>query len=106
MKNEDISSPRTMTSNSAESSDMDDGERVFRINEKIIPIWKRRNKNGLTPLSLAAKLSNWEMFSFLIEERKITQHSFGSFSKILYPLAELDREIPNKVIYSFSLCIE
>ncbi len=88
-----------MTSNTDESSNS-------QKNKEIISLWKRLNKDGLVPLSLAAKLSNWEMFSFLMEERKITIASFGSFSKILYPLDALDREISNEVIYSFPLRVE
>ncbi|CAF1556272.1 unnamed protein product [Rotaria magnacalcarata] len=75
-----------------DSSDEDDDE-YFRIEkQRITPLWKRLNKEGYTPLTLAAKLGQADMFSFLIEERKITQWSFGPVACVLYPLDQVDLE--------------
>ncbi|CAF0946381.1 unnamed protein product, partial [Didymodactylos carnosus] len=59
-----------------------------------VPLWKRLNKEDLTPLTLAAKLGQKEMFSFLLEERKIVQWTFGPVSCVLYPLDQLDLGLP------------
>ncbi|CAF3001819.1 unnamed protein product [Rotaria socialis] len=75
------------------SSDEDDDDEYFRIeNQRITPLWKRLNKEGYTPLTLAAKLGQADMFSFLLEERKITQWSFGPVACVLYPLDQVDLE--------------
>jgi hypothetical protein len=75
-----------------ESSDEEDDE-YFQIEKnRITPLWKRLNKDGYTPLTLAAKLGQAEMFSFLLEERKITQWSFGPVACVLYPLDQVDLE--------------
>lgn len=58
--------------------------------ENDILLWKRCNKDGLTPLTLAAKLGATEMFSFLLDERKIVQWRYGPVSCVLYPLNEID----------------
>ncbi|CAF4384213.1 unnamed protein product, partial [Didymodactylos carnosus] len=58
------------------------------------PLWKRLNKENLTPLTLAAKLGQKDMFSFLLDERKITQWTFGPVSCVLYPLDQLDLGLP------------
>jgi len=84
-----------------ESSDEDDDE-YFQIEKnRITPLWKRLNKDGFTPLTLAAKLGQAEMFSFLLEERKITQWSFGPVACVLYPLDQVDLEFQEDVNLSF-----
>ncbi len=84
-----------------ESSDEDDDE-YFQIEKnRITPLWKRLNKDGFTPLTLAAKLGQTEMFSFLLEERKITQWSFGPVACVLYPLDQVDLEFQEDVNLSF-----
>ncbi|CAF1293695.1 unnamed protein product [Adineta ricciae] len=60
---------------------------------KLVPLWKRLNNDGYTPFTLSAKLGLTEMFSFLLDERKIVQWSYGPVSCVLYPLDELDLEI-------------
>jgi ankyrin repeat protein len=55
------------------------------------------NKDGYTSLTLAAKLGQAEMFSFLLEERKITQWSFGPVACVLYPLDQVDLEFQEDV---------
>jgi hypothetical protein len=75
--------------------------------KQIVPIWKRLNKKGLTPLALAAQLGQLPMFSFLLDERKITQWCYGPVSCVLYPLDQLDLEFEIEVdfylkIISFS----
>ncbi|CAF1036236.1 unnamed protein product [Rotaria magnacalcarata] len=75
------------------SSDEENAENAVTKENKVIPLWKRLNKDGFTPLTLAAKLGQIEMFSFLLEERKITQWSFGPVACVLYPLDQVDLEI-------------
>ncbi|CAF1171543.1 unnamed protein product [Rotaria sp. Silwood1] len=71
--------------------DDDDDDEYFQSEKKrITPLWKRLNKDGYTPLTLAAKLGQADMFSFLLEERKITQWSFGPVACVLYPLDQVD----------------
>ncbi|CAF3650671.1 unnamed protein product [Adineta steineri] len=71
----------------------DEEDELYQIEKKrVIPIWKRLNKDGFTPLTLAAKIGQAEMFSFLLEERKITQWSFGPVACVLYPLDQVDLE--------------
>lgn len=56
---------------------------------RVVP-WKRRNNDGFTPFTLCANLGAKDMFSFLIEERKQIQWSYGPVTCMLYPLDELD----------------
>jgi len=81
-----------MQASEHESSDEDEDDKLFKNEKKVIPLWKRLNKDGYTPLTLAAKLGQAEMFSFLLEERKITQWSYGPVSCVLYPLDQVDLE--------------
>ena len=84
----------------AEESSDEDGEddEYFQIEKnRITPLWKRLNKDGYTPLTLAAKLGGEEMFSFLLEERKITQWSYGPVACVLYPLDQVDLEFQEDV---------
>ena len=82
-----------------EDEDSDDENDIEYQAEKkrITPLWKRLNRDGYTPLTLAAKNGAYEMFSFLLEERKITQWSFGPVSCVLYPLDQLDLEFAEEV---------
>lgn len=73
-----------------ESSDEDEDDRLFKKAKKTVPLWKRTNKDDYTPLTLAAKLGQAEMFSFLLEERKITQWNYGPIACVLYPLDQVD----------------
>ncbi|CAF5154613.1 unnamed protein product, partial [Rotaria sp. Silwood1] len=61
---------------SDEYDDDEEDEKIVLDQKKVIPLWKRLNKDGYTPLTLAAQLGQAEMFSFLLEERKITQWSY------------------------------
>jgi hypothetical protein len=80
----------------------DDDDEYYQLEKKrIIPLWKRLNKDGYTPLTLAAKLGQAEMFSFLLEERKITQWSFGPVACVLYPLDQVDLEFQEDVNEEF-----
>lgn len=56
-------------------------------------LWLRVNHDGLTPFCLAAKIDSSAMFTFLLQETKQRQWSFGPVSCDLYPLAELDLAI-------------
>jgi ankyrin repeat protein len=72
-------------------SDASREENVFPCaKQKEIPLWKYCNNDGLTPLTLAAKLGATDMFSFLLDERKIVQWRYGPVSCVLYPLDEID----------------
>ncbi|UJR09267.1 hypothetical protein I4U23_013512 [Adineta vaga] len=53
-------------------------------------LWNRLNDNSLTPLTLAADLSRIQMLSWLLNERKIVQWSYGDVSCVLHPLDQLD----------------
>ncbi|CAF4180911.1 unnamed protein product [Rotaria socialis] len=82
-----------------ESDDDDDkGKVVASVKEKKVPLWNRLNKDGFTPLTLAAKLGQNDMFSFLFDERKKVQWCYGPVSCVLYPLDEVDLEIQQEVI--------
>ena len=74
----------------------DDEDSKSTRKKKVVPLWKRLNKDGYTPLTLAAKLGQAEMFSFLLEERKITQWKYGPVSCVLYPLDQVDLEFPDE----------
>lgn len=76
----------------AEETLTDEEGSVSIDKKKVVPLWKRINKDGYSPLTLAAKLGQAEMFSFLLEERKITQWSYGPVSCVLYPLDQVDLE--------------
>jgi hypothetical protein len=85
-----------------ESSDKDDNDgdkrkAVASVKKKEVPLWKRLNKDGFTPLTLAAKLGVPDMFSFLLDERKIVQWRYGPVSCVLYPLDELELEFEQEV---------
>jgi len=80
-----------------ESNDENNEENLQAEKIKITPLWKRLNKDGYTPLTLAAKLGQCEMFSFLLEECKITQWSYGPVACVLYPLDQVDLEIQQDV---------
>ncbi|CAF3432259.1 unnamed protein product [Rotaria sp. Silwood1] len=77
---------------SDEYDDDEEDEKIVLDQKKVIPLWKRLNKDGYTPLTLAAQLGQAEMFSFLLEERKITQWSYGPVACVLYPLDQVDLE--------------
>lgn len=72
-------------------SDASSEEKVILCpKQKKTPLWKYCNKDGLTPLTLAAKLGATDMFSFLLDERKMVQWRYGPVSCVLYPLDEID----------------
>jgi hypothetical protein len=56
----------------------------------VTPLWRVRNKDGYTPLTLAAKEGNAAMFSSLLEEEKELQWAYGAISCFMYPLRDLD----------------
>ena len=88
-----------------EDSDGVDDNNDSGKKKTIIPLWKRFNKDGYTPLTLAAKLGEAEMFSFLLDERKITQWSYGPVSCVLYPLDQVDLEFQEEVGWAvFHVC--
>jgi hypothetical protein len=53
-------------------------------------LWNRLNKDGLTPLTLAAELHRTKMLTWLLQERKKIQWSYGDVSCVLHPLDQLD----------------
>lgn len=58
--------------------------------KRLLPMWKRKNGDELTPFTLAAKTGNVHMFSFLLEEERELQWSYGPVSCYLYPLEQVD----------------
>lgn len=60
--------------------------------ESVTPIllWNRVNNDGLTPLTLAADFRRTKMLSWLLQERKVTQWSYGNVTCVLHPLDQLD----------------
>ena len=56
--------------------------------EKVL--WKRRNHDGFTPMTLAAKEGNLAMFDYLLEQEKQMQWSYGPISCFVYPLDQID----------------
>ncbi|CAF2890758.1 unnamed protein product [Rotaria sp. Silwood2] len=57
---------------------------------EIVKLWNRLNKDGLTPLTLAADLGQAKMLSWLLYERKKIQWSYGNVSCVLHPLDQFD----------------
>ncbi|CAF2906771.1 unnamed protein product [Rotaria sp. Silwood2] len=55
-------------------------------------LWNRLNKDGLTPLTLAADLGQAKMLSWLLDERKRIQWSYGNVSCVLHSLDQLDMD--------------
>lgn len=60
-------------------------------------LWNQTNKCGLTPLTLAAGLGRSGMLTWLLDERKIVQWSYGNVSCVLHPLDQLDLGFQNEV---------
>ena len=65
--------------------------------EQSTKIWSRLNKDKFTPLTLAAELNRIKMLSWLLEERKRIQWSFGDVSCTLHPLNQLDPDFQDEV---------
>ncbi|CAF1660399.1 unnamed protein product [Rotaria magnacalcarata] len=68
-----------------------DKKRTIKSETSELPtLWNRLNKDGLTPLTLAADLGRAKMLSWLLKERTTVQWSFGHVSCLLHPLDQLD----------------
>ncbi|CAF1186792.1 unnamed protein product [Rotaria sordida] len=65
---------------------------------KQTKLWNRLNKDGFTPLTLAADISQSKMLSWLLYERKKIQWSYGNVSCLLHPLDQLDRDFHDAYI--------
>jgi hypothetical protein len=65
---------------------------------ELLKPWNRLNKDGLTPLTLVANLGRTKMLSWLLNERKIIQWSYGDVSCVLHPLYQLDLDFQKEVI--------
>jgi Ankyrin repeats (3 copies) len=63
-------------------------ERAFASAEQRQALEAQPNGEGLTPLTLAAKLGNVDMFTLLLERRKTVQWTYGPVSCMLLPLDE------------------
>lgn len=70
---------------------------IDRCSDEKIPLWNRRNVKQLTPLTLAADLGRYQMLSWLLEERKQIQWSYGDISCVLHPLDQLDLDLRGEV---------
>jgi ankyrin repeat protein len=83
----------------------DDKHATFPCAKKLkIPLWKHCNNDGLTPLTLAAKLGGADIFSFLLNERKIVQWRYGPVSCVLYPLDEIDLAFQEVSAHRYTSC--
>ena len=60
-------------------------------------LWNRLNRDRLTPFTLAADLGRTKMLTWLLNERRKIQWSYGDVTCVLHPLAQLDLEIQEKV---------
>ncbi|CAF1415395.1 unnamed protein product [Rotaria sordida] len=67
---------------------------------KPLNLWDRLNKDNLTPLTLAADTGRSDTLSWLLDERKKIQWTYGSVSCVLHPLDQLDVSIQEKVTKS------
>jgi hypothetical protein len=71
---------------------------TIKSKEKELPkLWNRLNDDNLTPLTLAADLGRVKMLSWLLNERKKIQWSYGDVSCVLHPLEQLDVDFQQKV---------
>lgn len=61
-----------------------------RYPEEDCKLYKRKNKNQLTPFTLAAYLNKVAIFEHLMETNRIVHWSYGHVSCLLYELEELD----------------
>lgn len=91
----EIQAEKNESSDEEEDGD-DNADGTSSKKSQVVPLWKRLNKDGFTPLTLAAQLGESEMFSFLLEERKITQWSYGPVSCVLYPLEQVDLDFQDE----------
>jgi hypothetical protein len=94
---------QTTVSDASSEEVEDDKHKAFLYAKKTkIPLWKHRNNDGLTPLTLAAKLGGMDMFSFLLNERKIVQWRYGPVSCVLYPLDEIDLPLQEVSVHIYT----
>ncbi|CAF3028123.1 unnamed protein product [Rotaria sp. Silwood2] len=82
--------------NLTESFDTYDTNMTEISNKQEVLLWNRMNKDGLTPMTLAAKLGRAKMLSFLLDERKILLWAYGDISCLLHPLDQLDLDLIEK----------
>jgi len=55
-----------------------------------VPLARRQNKDGDTPLATAARMGNKEVFGMIVESSKVTVWTYGPIEMIKFPLDELD----------------
>ncbi|CAF4011245.1 unnamed protein product [Rotaria magnacalcarata] len=68
-----------------------DKKKTIKSEKSELPkLWNRLNKDGLTPLTLAANSGRVKMLSALLQERAVLQWSYGNVSCLLHPLDQLD----------------
>ncbi|CAM4825805.1 unnamed protein product [Rotaria magnacalcarata] len=68
-----------------------DKKKTIKSETSELPkLWNRLNKDGLTPLTLAANSGRVKMLSALLQERAVLQWSYGNVSCLLHPLDQLD----------------
>lgn len=53
-------------------------------------LWNRLNNDRLTPLTLAASFRRTKMLTWLLQERRKIQWSYGDVTCVLHPLDQLD----------------
>ena len=81
----------------SDEDESDNRKEITSTRKREVPPWKKLNKDGFTPLTLAAKLGVTDMFSFLLDECKLVQWRYGPVSCVLYPLDELELEFQEEV---------
>jgi len=55
-----------------------------------VPLSRRKNLEGDTPLAVAARTGNKEVFGMIVESSKVTVWKYGPIEMIKFPLVELD----------------
>jgi len=83
--------------------DMSHTETIRLKSSEPPKLWNRLNNRGLTPLTLVASLGRSNMLSWLLQERKIVQWSYGDVTCELHPLDQLDLGFHKEVSHQLKL---
>ncbi|GMR44981.1 hypothetical protein PMAYCL1PPCAC_15176, partial [Pristionchus mayeri] len=63
---------------------------MLRLTIELGAKLKMKNRQNLTPLTLAAKLAKSRMFTELLEHETFTHWEYGNISEVFHPLAGID----------------
>lgn len=80
-----------------EQKKKEETDSVSSTSVSVPELWNRLNKDSFTPLTLAADLGRVKMLGWLLEERKITQWTYGNVTCVLHPLEQLDLSLHGHV---------